>query len=392
MQTRENVLLIGGAGRKAGKTAFACRVMSGIAARRAVIGVKITPFHKDEFSANNTNGTADQSGRADSVILIEEKTASPSTDTGRMLEAGAQKAFWLRAREENLEEGIRALFVRIPEEACVVAEGNSARKVLQPGVFLLLRRTADAEIKNSYTALLPLADRAVLFDGSKWDLPPEDCLFIDGSWLLRPKASAIVLAGGDSRRMGRDKAWLPFEGRPLIARVIERLAEMFEDIVIGANRVGEFAFLGREVVPDREAGRGPLMGIASALPRAKHDLAFVTACDVPSIDLRFARDLIAQADGFDMVLPYTGDRKYEPLFAVYRKSVVEPALEILSGGGKPILALLDRVAVRLVEARDAGRFGNINTPADLSALNRRRAADESGSLFFPRTKRQSKNG
>ncbi len=392
MQTRENVLLIGGAGRKAGKTAFACRVIRGLAARRPVIGVKITPFHEGEFPAKNSSEAADPGGRREAPLLIEEKTASPSTDTGRMLEAGAQKAFWLRAREEKLEEGIRALFSGIPEGACVVAEGSSARKFFRPGIFLLLREAGKAEAKPSFAALLPLADRVALFDGTGWDFPPEKCLFIDGRWLARPEASAIILAGGDSRRMGRDKALLPFEGRPLIARVVERLAEMFEDIVIGANRVDEFTFLGREVVPDREPGRGPLMGIASALPRAKHDLAFVTACDIPSIDLHFVRDLIDQAQGYDMVLPYTGDRKYEPLFAVYRKSVVEPALEILSGGGKPILALLDRVAVRLVEARDAGRFGNINTPADLSALNRRRAADESGSLFFPRTKRQSKNG
>jgi len=146
---------------------------------------------------------------------------------------------------------------------------------------------------------------------------------------------------------------------------------MFEDIIIGANRVGDFAFLGREVVPDRAPGQGPLMGIASTLPRARHDVAFITACDVPSIDLQFVRDLIDQAEGYDMVLPYTGKRNFEPLFAIYRKSVVEPALEILAGGGKPIIKLLDRVRVKLVHAPDPGIFGNINDPADLVALRKR---------------------
>lgn len=364
MILRKNVLLVGAAARKAGKTAFSCRVIGNLAPRVPVFGIKITPVHEDEPCPRGGDGCRECREFDGRFRITEAASPSGATDTGRMLQAGASRAFWLQVRQEHLREAVETLFARLPEGACIVAEGNSVRTVLEPGLFVLLREKGRPEAKPSFRDALPLADRVGLFDGREWDFPPEDCRFFDGRWIIRHRASAVILAGGDSRRMGRDKALLPLAGKPLIARIADRLKELFDDVIIGANRVEDYRFLGLEIVPDREPGQGPLMGIASCLERTVEDLAFVTACDVPEIELGFIHKLIGLAQGYDMALPVIGDRRYEPLFAVYRKSVVPAALDILRQGGRRIIELIDRVDVRLVEASNADLFRNINTMDD----------------------------
>ena len=181
-------------------------------------------------------------------------------------------------------------------------------------------------------------------------------------------ASAIVLAGGDSSRMGRDKAMLPVAGKPLIEVIVEQLKLRFDNILISARRADDYRFLGLEIVPDAAPGQGPLRGIASALPRTKHDLAFVTACDIPRIDLKFVEHLLDLAEGHEVVLPFRPPDLYEPLFAVYRRSVVGPAEEILAAGKRSLLELLDKVRVRRVKIPEGLSFGNINTRADYRKL------------------------
>jgi molybdenum cofactor guanylyltransferase len=365
MINRPDTLIIGSAARKAGKTAFSCRVIRNQAALREVIGIKVTPVHgPDEPCPRPDGGCGECRDVPGRFRIHEERRASPASDTGRMLLAGARKAYWLQFRREHLEEAVAALWARIPADACVVAEGNSARRAIEPGLFVLLRERDNPEMKESFRELLPMAHRVGLFDGTEWDFPPEDCRFIDGGWMIRAQAAAVILAGGDSRRMGRDKALLEIDGRPLIALIAGRLAELFDEIVVGANRPADYAFLGRPIIPDREPGLGPLMGIASCLDRLTNDLAFVTACDIPAIDLRFVASMLEQADGYDWVLPQAGPETYEPLFAVYRKTVVAPALAVLAGGGRRIVELLDRVRVRKMPLPDSTRIRNINTLDD----------------------------
>ena len=371
MLDRPDTLLLGSAARKAGKTAFAVRVIRRLAARRDVVGVKLTPLPEEGDSPLPHGKSASvEAGCAGPWQIDEETSADERTDTGRMILAGARKAFWLRARRERLAEAAAALWERIPAGCCIVAEGGSLRRVLKPGLFVLVRRLDVGDIQDSYRELLPLADRLDVFNGRAWDFPPEDCRFVDGAWMIRPQASAVILAGGDSRRMGRDKALLEFEGRPLISIIASRLEELFDDIVIGANRPGDYAFLGRPVVPDREPGLGPLMGIASCLERTAEDLAFVTACDIPFLDLSFAADMLARAEGYDMVIPRSGLDAYEPLFAVYRKTVMAPALAILAAGGRRIVDLLGRVRAAVVPLPDSARIRNINTIEEYLALRR----------------------
>jgi molybdopterin-guanine dinucleotide biosynthesis protein A len=371
MIAKKNVLLIGGAARDVGKTAFACRIIERSAPDVDVVGIKITVSgggDRDDRDRHGGPAAGKDHSPGDRYRILEDPIPSDNTDTGRMLEAGARRSYWLRATREYLEEGIEALFRLLPDDACVVAEGTSARTVMEPGAFIVLRKKDDPAMKDSCAAVVHLADKTAVFDGRSWDFPPEDCLFLEGEWMVRPEAGAIVLAGGDSLRIGQDKAMLPFAGKPMIAHIVDQLKRLFNEVVVSANRPEAYRFLKLEIIPDLEPGQGPLMGIASSLRRMRHDLNFVVACDVPRIDLGYVCRLVALADGYDLVLPTIEDSRYEPLFALYRKSIIAPAGRILENGGRSILSLLDRVKVRLVRIPDASWYRNINTEADYARL------------------------
>lgn len=372
MFRRTDMILIGAAARKTGKTAYAGRVIAQAALRAEVIGLKITPVHDEENDPPGAHPCGDNDFPACGFRIREEIAPSSASDTGRMLAAGAGRAFWLEARREHIGMGVEALLTLVPNRACLVAEGNSARRAVEPGLFILLKIPGVAEDKNSFREFLPLADRVALFDGRAWDLPPEDCLFIDGQWMLKPPASAVVLAGGDSRRMGRDKSLLPIAGKPMIAHIVDRLRGLFDDIVIGGGSPSDYDFLGLEVVPDRAAGQGPLMGIASALDRTKNDLNFVIACDIPDFKLGFISRLATRAEGFDAALPINARGELEPVFAYYRKSVIEPARAILASGSRSILDLLPQIRWRSVPIPDGIEIRNINTVDDYErSMNRK---------------------
>jgi molybdopterin-guanine dinucleotide biosynthesis protein A len=361
MIRRRDMILIGAAARKTGKTAYACRIIARESKVRDVFGLKISPWPDGAHEA--AIAAADRPP----FRIIGETDSSPSNDTGRMLAAGASRAFRLLADRVSIAEAMESLLALVPERACLVAEGNSARRAVEPGLIILLKKPRGDE-KKSFRELASLADRVAAAEGEEWELRPEECVFLDDEWMIRPRASAVILAGGDSRRMGRDKSLLPVSGKPMIARIADRLKGLFDDIVISGGRPGDYGFLGLDVVPDRAAGQGPLMGIASALGRTKSDLAFVIACDIPDFDRGLVARLGAKAEGFDAVLPSNGRGELEPVFAFYRKSVIEPARTILAAGGRSILDLLPRVRTRTVRIPDGLEIRNINTPEDYERL------------------------
>lgn len=171
--------------------------------------------------------------------------------------------------------------------------------------------------------------------------------------------AGIVLLGGDSVRMGRPKALLPFGPEPMGVRVARIVGTVVKPvIVVGAvnQRLPDFPFE-VSVVRDRRPGRGPLEGLAAGLQAiaGRCDRAFVTGCDLPLLIARFIRRMIELSPGFDVCLPCIGGR-HEPLAAVYGASVL-PEIETLLKMDKLRPAfLLDRVRTRRVtehELRDA---------------------------------------
>jgi molybdopterin-guanine dinucleotide biosynthesis protein A len=201
-------------------------------------------------------------------------------------------------------------------------------------------------------------------NGSLRHTAPERAVLVDGRWHIRPKAAAIILAGGKSSRMGQDKSLMPFHGRTLIERAVCQLSPLFDDVLIGADRQGRYSFLGIEVVPDEAPGQGPLMGILSCLSASSFDLNFVTSCDLPELNRNAILKMVLQSPGFDIVIPQFGDGRLEPLFAVYRKSVIHAARELLSQGKRRIVELLPMMRVKRVDLQNWDWYRNLNTMQD----------------------------
>ncbi len=194
------------------------------------------------------------------------------------------------------------------------------------------------------------------------------------------EASAAILAGGTSSRMGSPKALLLVDGRPLVSYVAGRLAGLFPEVFIAGGGPDVFAVGGGEaiaeaaglrVVPDRDPGLGPLMGIASALEAARFDLVFVVACDMPELDAGLVELLHHAAaergpngEPADCVVPRTGKGRLEPLFAFYRKSALPEIEAALAGGERSVRAVFPRLRARFVDAPMPDGIPNLNTPED----------------------------
>lgn len=185
----------------------------------------------------------------------------------------------------------------------------------------------------------------------------------------------VIEAGGESRRMGQDKALMPFLGRPLIQRVLERAGPIADEIIIVANQPERYAFLPCPVVPDARPGRGALGGLYTAFTAARCSCVAVVACDMPFVSaplLAFLRDVLIH-EGADAAVPETA-AGLEPFHAVYRRSACLPAVEAaLDAGQWRATGWLGAVRARPVGLAEiaphdprGAAFRNVNTPDDFA--------------------------
>lgn len=174
--------------------------------------------------------------------------------------------------------------------------------------------------------------------------------------------------------MGADKAWLDLgDGRPIVRRVIDALAEVADEVFVVANDE-RYAALGVPLVRDHYPGGAALGGIATGIYAASNERVLVAACDLPFLDAGVLRLLLERGgDGHDAVVPRVG-AELESLHALYTKACL-PAMERALAAGRL------RVARALTELRvlelgedelrrvdpELASFTNVNTPADLSA-------------------------
>lgn len=184
--------------------------------------------------------------------------------------------------------------------------------------------------------------------------------------------TALVLCGGKSRRMGRPKAFLPFEGTTMVNHVLNQVRDLFAEVFVVANEPDNYEDLGVDVVKDILPYRGPLGGILSGLLVAKHEYAFVIACDMPFVDKRLIREMTAARHGNDVVV-LTHDMGVEPLLALYSKNCIRPLEESLFAGNLSLQEFLSGLKAESFEyegmnssAEDLPAFFNINTPQDYS--------------------------
>lgn len=183
------------------------------------------------------------------------------------------------------------------------------------------------------------------------------------------------MAGGKSRRMGQDKAWIDVGGVPIIRRVIDVLASVADEVIVVANEA-RYGTLGVRVVPDRFPDGGALGGIATGVGAAAHETILIAACDMPFLDAAVWQLLLDRRDGADVVIPVIGT-EYETLHALYARACL-PAMErALAAGRMRVISFFDEVRVLAVDADsiravdpELRSFTNVNTPDELAAALR----------------------
>lgn len=188
---------------------------------------------------------------------------------------------------------------------------------------------------------------------------------------MKPTTTGAILAGGMSRRMGFNKAFIKVDGLSIIERSIAALTSVFEDVNIIADSTALYDGLGVTVWPDEIKGAGSLGGVYTALLKSPGDRVFVTACDMPAIDaasVKRTAELFAEGDA---AVPFIGGR-YHPMHAVYAKSCIPRIEKMIRGGNLRINSLLDRIRVQRLTELDyegadiASSVTNINTREDLA--------------------------
>lgn len=186
---------------------------------------------------------------------------------------------------------------------------------------------------------------------------------------------AVILAGGESRRMARDKAWIEIEGRPLLMRQIELVREFgAAEIFISGRADTDYSKVGCPVLLDQIADAGPLAGVARALTAVNSSKLLVLAVDMPRLTVQLLQSLAGECEQGRGVVPRVNDL-IEPLTAFYSKAALPLATTLLRNGQNAVKGFARECVevglakfVQLPESA-ARYFANLNSPEDLAALN-----------------------
>ena len=189
---------------------------------------------------------------------------------------------------------------------------------------------------------------------------------------MRKALTGIILAGGKSQRMGKDKALLPWGNATLIEHVIKTLQPLVDELIVAVDDATRFRFLHAQVVEDLLPCAHALGGIYTGLVRASHERCFVCACDMPFVNPRFVRFLAGESDNCDIVVPKT-TQGFQMLHAIYTKSALETIEAQIHARRWGLQALVLRVRARIIEQDtiaiydpDGASFVNLNSPDDYS--------------------------
>lgn len=363
------MLMIGSAGRNAGKTELACALIRRFRSGRDVAAAKVTTVREaDGACPRGGRGCGVCSSLSGAFCITEETSAEGAKDTQRLLAAGAAKVYWLRVLKHHLEEGAAALMELLGPNSLTVCESNTLRTVVEPTAFLMVYDPCVGGLKESARFVRQHVDRLVAFKDGRFDLYLDDVSIHDGTWAVRLPATAIVLAGGKSSRMGFDKSLLPVGGKPLIEQLFGQLRPHFKQIIVSADEKTKYPFLDVAVVPDEVPDQGPLMGIQSVLKASEHDLNLVVAGDMPRINIAAAKRLLRAAQTCDGAVARTAAGAIEPLFAVYRKTMLGAIESALASGKRRVRDAFQSCAIAYVDIGDAPWLTNLNTPEDYAAF------------------------
>jgi molybdenum cofactor guanylyltransferase len=182
------------------------------------------------------------------------------------------------------------------------------------------------------------------------------------------KITGLVLAGGEGRRVGgADKGLLDYQGKPLVAHVIERLAPQVDTLLISANRnLDDYLDFGYPVVTDDSSERlGPLAGIAAGLHACTTPWLVVCPCDCPHLPVDLVAQLMAGVGNAQIAIAKTQDGT-QPTFMLCRRELLSLLEAWLAAGERKVMAWCRNQGAVEVLFPDAAAFANFNTPSDLT--------------------------
>jgi molybdopterin-guanine dinucleotide biosynthesis protein A len=187
--------------------------------------------------------------------------------------------------------------------------------------------------------------------------------------------SGVILAGGSSSRLGRNKAFIEIAGQLLIERVVEQVRAVVGEVRLVTNSPKQFAFLRLPMVRDIYQGIGTLGGLHAGLSAIRTEYGLVAGCDMPFLNPDLLRYIVSRRIGYDVVMPRMGQH-YEPLHAIYAKRCLPGIEQAISSGRRRILHACVGMRVRWVRTSQVAlydphclSFFNVNTAGDVARMN-----------------------
>lgn len=191
---------------------------------------------------------------------------------------------------------------------------------------------------------------------------------------VKLNATGVLLAGGKSSRMKKNKAFLELEGQHLVERSLGILQAVFAEVLISSNNPEMYTMYDVPVIQDNILDRGPLEGIYQGLIAATYDVVFFVACDMPFLDVELIRLLAKWIPEYDIVVPRLQSGPH-PLHAFYNRRCIPEIKRKLEAGRFKVSDFGQICSVRYVEEVDLQAFENlnkalcnVNTPDDWSAV------------------------
>ena len=184
------------------------------------------------------------------------------------------------------------------------------------------------------------------------------------------KTTGIILAGGKSSRMGKDKALLKYEGKSFLEHCATTLSSVCDEVLISANH--SYPDIGLKVVYDIYDNKGPIGGIYAAMQCAKYDTILCLSVDAPLVTSEFLQWMLAHQTGATSVF-VKEERKCHPLIAIYRKEDQEILLNQINNNELRMSNLIKKLNHLSIDAEDYPQYNttllkNINTPDEYKEI------------------------
>lgn len=193
--------------------------------------------------------------------------------------------------------------------------------------------------------------------------------------------TAIILAGGKSKRMGFDKQLISFKHKKLINNQIDKLSNLFEDIIVVTHSPHYYRNMNCRTLCDEIYEKGPLAGIHVGLKHAISQFAYVLACDMPHINMAYIEYMqhMMRTSKRDACITHLGNGWIEPFNAFYSKSMIEKIEAYLLSGKRSIYTLIEQCQVCYIDEKQARRFSphwemflNLNTREEVKKYRRQK--------------------